>query len=36
MQNIREAIDLYVGSLIAHHEPLPEEQFQVKSVPVSV
>jgi predicted RNase H-like HicB family nuclease len=36
MQNIREAIDLYVESLIAHKEPVPEDHLQVKSVPVCV
>jgi predicted RNase H-like HicB family nuclease len=36
MANIREAIDLYLESLAAHNEPLPEENLQVKSVPVSV
>ena len=36
MANIREAIDLYMESLAAHNEPLPEENLQVKSVPVSV
>ena len=44
MQNIREAVDLYVESLIAHHErvpataraPLPDDKLQVKSAPVSL
>ena len=36
MANIREAIDLYLESLAAHNEPLPEENLQVKSVPVTV
>lgn len=36
LRNIREAIDLYLESLIAHQEPIPEERLQVKSVPVEV
>jgi predicted RNase H-like HicB family nuclease len=36
LENIREAMELYLESLIAHQEPVPEEQVQVKSVPVTV
>jgi predicted RNase H-like HicB family nuclease len=36
MQNIREAISLHIESLVAHNEPVPEEQLQVRSVPVSL
>ncbi|MBI2925957.1 MAG: type II toxin-antitoxin system HicB family antitoxin [Verrucomicrobia bacterium] len=36
LRNFREAIDLYLESLIAHQEPIPEENLQVKSVPVVV
>ena len=36
LRNIREAMDLYVESLIAHEEPIPEEHLQVKSVPVAI
>ncbi|MBI4663158.1 MAG: type II toxin-antitoxin system HicB family antitoxin [Verrucomicrobia bacterium] len=32
LRNIREAIELYLESLIAHQEPIPEEQLQVKSI----
>ncbi len=38
-QNVREAIELYLSSLAAHGEPLPEEEqsFQGRvSVPVSI
>lgn len=38
-QNVREAIELYLESLAAHGEPLPEERrsFQGRvSVPVSI
>lgn len=36
LQNIREAIELYLESLVAHQEPIPEERLQVTSVPVVV
>ena len=36
IENIREAIALYVESMVGHNEPVPEENLQVKSVPVSV
>jgi antitoxin HicB len=38
-RNIREAIELYLESLLAHGEPLPEERESLHgrvSVPVSV
>lgn len=36
LQNIREAIELYLESLVAHNEPIPQEDLLVKSVPVAV
>ncbi len=36
LQNIREAIDVYIESLVAHHEPIPREEIVIRSVPVSV
>lgn len=36
MQNIREAIEVYLDSLLAHNEPIPHEELRVCSVPVGV
>jgi predicted RNase H-like HicB family nuclease len=32
LRNIREAIELYVESLIAHHEPVPAEDLELVEV----
>jgi predicted RNase H-like HicB family nuclease len=36
LANIREAIEVYIESLAAHNEPVPEEDVQVRSVPIAV
>ena len=36
MVNIRDAIKLYIESLKAHHEPIPEEDITIKSLKVTV
>ena len=36
MVNIRDAIKLYIESLKAHHEPIPEEDITIKSLKVLV
>jgi len=36
MQHIREAIEVYLESLAAHNEPIPQENLAVRSVPVAV
>jgi len=36
MQNIQEAIEVYLESLAAHREPIPQENLAVRSVPVVV
>jgi predicted RNase H-like HicB family nuclease len=36
MQNIREAIEVYLESLVAHNEPIPQEEIVIRSVPVAV
>ena len=36
LENIREAIELYLESLITHNEPIPQEDLLIKSVPVVV
>ncbi len=36
MENIREAISLYVESLRAHSEPVPEEDFLIKPIRVAL
>jgi predicted RNase H-like HicB family nuclease len=36
LQNIREAIELYIGSLAAHNEPIPHEDIMIRSIPVAV
>ena len=36
LDNIREAIELYLESLEAHGEPVPREDVVVRSVPVGV
>ncbi|MEK7506679.1 MAG: type II toxin-antitoxin system HicB family antitoxin [Patescibacteria group bacterium] len=38
-KNIKEAIELYIESLVAHHEPIPEETKSFQStvvIPVSL
>jgi predicted RNase H-like HicB family nuclease len=36
MANIRDAIKLYIESLKAHHEPIPEEAITIRSLKVTV
>ena len=36
MKNIRDAIKLYIESLKAHHEPIPEEDITIKPIKVLV
>jgi predicted RNase H-like HicB family nuclease len=36
LQNIREAIEVYIESLVAHNEPIPQEEIVIRSVPVAV
>ena len=36
LQNIREAIELYLESLIAHNEPIPQDDILIHSIPVAV
>ena len=36
LRNIREAIELYIDSLLAHGEPVPTQDVIVESVPVAV
>jgi len=36
IENIKDAIKLYIESLIAHGEPLPEEDVMIKPVKVAV
>ncbi len=36
LTNIREAIEVYVESLRAHGEPIPDEDVLFKSMPVTV
>ena len=36
LENIQEAIELYIESLRAHGDPIPEEDVFVKSMPVTV
>lgn len=36
MVNIRDAIKLYIESLKAHSEPIPEEDITIKSLKVTV
>ena len=36
MRSIREAIELYLESLIAHDEPVPAEAIQIASILVTV
>jgi predicted RNase H-like HicB family nuclease len=34
--NAREAVELYLESLIAHNEPLPQEDILIKPIEVAV
>ncbi len=34
MGNIKDAIRLYIESLIAHHDPIPEEDITIKPVKI--
>ncbi len=36
LQSIQEAIEVYLESLLAHHEPIPQDNIVVRSVPVAV
>ncbi|MDQ6632446.1 MAG: type II toxin-antitoxin system HicB family antitoxin [Verrucomicrobiota bacterium] len=36
LKNIREAMEVYLESLAAHNEPIPQEDLLIKSVPVAV
>jgi len=36
MANAQEAVELYVESLLAHHEPLPVEDILIKPIEVAV
>jgi predicted RNase H-like HicB family nuclease len=36
LQGIQEAIEIYLDSLRAHNEPIPEEDIVVRSIPVAV
>ncbi len=36
LQGIQEAIEVYLDSLRAHNEPIPEEDIVVRSIPVAV
>jgi predicted RNase H-like HicB family nuclease len=36
MKNIKDAIRLYIESLKAHHEPIPEEDITIKPLRITV
>jgi predicted RNase H-like HicB family nuclease len=36
MRNIREAMEVYIESLVAHNEPIPQEEIVIRSVPMAV
>jgi len=36
IENIKDAIKLYLESLKAHHEPIPEEDITIKPLKVSL
>jgi predicted RNase H-like HicB family nuclease len=36
MKNIKDAIKLYIESLKAHHEPIPEEDITIKPLRITV
>jgi predicted RNase H-like HicB family nuclease len=36
MENIHEALEVYLENLLAHNEPIPCEELRVRSVPVGV
>jgi predicted RNase H-like HicB family nuclease len=36
LRNIQEAMELYIESLAAHHEPIPQEDILIHSIPVTV
>ncbi len=36
LQNIREAMEIYIESLAAHNEAIPQEEIMIRSVPVTV
>jgi predicted RNase H-like HicB family nuclease len=36
LRNIQEAMELYIESLAAHHEPIPHEDVLIHSIPVAV
>ncbi len=36
MKNIEDAIKLYIESLRAHHEPIPEEDITIKPLKITV
>jgi predicted RNase H-like HicB family nuclease len=36
MENIRDAIEVYIASLKAHHEAIPEEDITIKPLKVTV
>jgi predicted RNase H-like HicB family nuclease len=36
LQNIREAMEIYIESLAAHNEPIPREEIMIHSIPVAI
>lgn len=36
LRGIQEAIEVYLESLVAHNEPIPQEDIVVRSIPVAV
>ena len=36
MENIKDAIKLYIESLIAHHDPIPQEDITIKPLRVTL
>jgi predicted RNase H-like HicB family nuclease len=36
LQNIREAMEVFLESLAAHNEPISQEEIVIRSVPVAV
>ncbi len=36
LQNIREAMEVYIESLAANNEAIPQEEIMIRSVPVTV
>ncbi len=36
MENIKDAIKLYIESLKAHHEPIPEEDITIRPIKIAL